>query len=263
MAWTEQIERIADALRPRLPKEAAGRLAPPPAWAPPTGELSSQQILGAIDHTLLKPTATADQIRALCAEAREHAFASVCVNSSWVPLCREELEGSPVAVCTVVGFPLGAMATKSKAFETSKAILDGAVEIDMVLAVGRLLGGDPAGACEDIAEVVKAAAGAPVKVILETSMLDDDQKIEGCLLAMAAEAAFVKTSTGFGGGGATEADIALMRGTVGASMEVKASGGVRDIDAARVMMRAGATRLGTSSGVAIAKGLSPSGPGAY
>lgn len=207
-----------------------------------------------IDHTLLKPEATAEQVRALCAEAREHGFASVCVNPGFVPLCHELLADAVPKVCTVVGFPLGATSTRSKAFETQVAVTEGAQEIDMVLAVGRLRGGEYDTVLEDIAAVVEAASGRRVKVIIETSLLSTDQKIEACLLAAAAHAHFVKTSTGFSGGGATVEDIRLMRAVVGGGMGVKASGGVRDAEAARALVAVGATRLGTSSGVAIVKG---------
>jgi deoxyribose-phosphate aldolase len=197
-----------------------------------------------IDHTLLKPEATSGQIRTLCAEAREHGFASVCVNPA---------EAVP-KVCTVVGFPLGATSMRSKALETQIAVSEGAQEIDMVLAVGRLRGGEYDYVLADIAAVVEAASGRRVKVIIETSLLTADQKIEACLLAAAGHAHYVKTSTGFSGGGATVDDIRLMRAVVGGGMGVKASGGVRDAEAARALVAVGATRLGTSSGVAIVKG---------
>jgi deoxyribose-phosphate aldolase len=208
-----------------------------------------------IDHTLLKPTATEADIRAVCDEARRYHFASVCVNSCFVPLVARELRESGVKVCTVVGFPLGTMATKSKAMETRQAIADGAEEIDMVLHVGHLIAGDHDYVREDIRAVVDAAQGRPVKVILETVLLSDAQKETACRLAVEAGAAFVKTCTGFAGGGATVADIALMRRIVGPNIGVKASGGIRDAAGAVALVEAGATRLGASAGVAIVEGL--------
>jgi deoxyribose-phosphate aldolase len=212
-----------------------------------------------IDHTLLKPTATEADIRVVCEEARHHGFASVCVNSCFVPLVARELKGSGVKVCTVVGFPLGAMATKSKAAETRQALADGAEEIDMVLHVGHLLAGDHDSVREDIRAVVDAAQGRPVKVILETVFLSDAQKETACRLAVEAGAAFVKTCTGFAGGGATVEDIALMRRVVGPRIGVKASGGIRDAAGAVALVEAGATRLGASAGVAIVEGLKAEG----
>ena len=212
-------------------------------------------LAGIIDHTLLKPAATADDIARLCAEARQYGFGAVCVNGAWAPACRELLAGSPVKVCCVVGFPLGAMATAAKAFEAAQVVRDGAAEIDMVLNLGALKAGDDAWVEADIRAVVAAAAGRPVKVILETGLLTDAEKVRACQLAQRAGAAFVKTSTGFmSGSAATEADIALMRRTVGPDMGVKASGGVRSLADARAMVARGATRLGTSSGVAIVTG---------
>ncbi|GHD29911.1 deoxyribose-phosphate aldolase [Parahalioglobus pacificus] len=209
-----------------------------------------------IDHTLLKAEATPDQVRVLCDEAVEHGFKSVCVNSSYVPLAAKALVSSSVLVCAVVGFPLGAMATASKAAEAALAIAQGAAEIDMVIPIGRARAGNWAYVKEDIAAVNSACDGAPLKVILETSMLSEDEKREVCRLAVECGVAFVKTSTGFGGGGATVADIRLMREVVGDEIGVKASGGVRDLAAAQAMIEAGATRLGTSSGVAIIAGES-------
>ncbi|MGB0641046.1 MAG: deoxyribose-phosphate aldolase, partial [Myxococcota bacterium] len=180
-----------------------------------------------IDHTLLKPTATREQIVKVCEEARKYGFASVCVNSVWIGLAAKLLEGSRSMAICVVGFPLGAMATRSKSLETREAIADGADEIDMVINIGALKGGQHDLVFEDIKAVVRAAQGRPVKVILETTMLERDEKIVGCTLSKAAGAAFVKTSTGFGGGGATLDDVALMRAVVGPDIGVKASGGVR------------------------------------
>lgn len=206
-----------------------------------------------IDHTLLKPEATDADVRKLCAEARQYGFASVCVNPCWVPLVAEELAGSAVKVCTVVGFPLGANATEVKSFETGVAMAEGALEIDMVINVGALRGGMADAVREDIIAVVDTAhlGGAIVKVILETALLTQEQKMEACRLAAAAGADFVKTSTGFAASGATVEDVALMRQVVGPVMGVKASGGVRTLEDLRKMVAAGATRIGTSSGVKI------------
>ncbi len=208
-----------------------------------------------IDHTLLKPDATPQQIEQLCAEAREYGFASVCVNPSYVPLCARLLQGSDAVVCTVIGFPLGATSTAAKVFEAEQAIRDGAREVDMVLHIGHLKAGDAHYVRDDIRQVAEAAhaGGALCKVIIETSMLTHDQKVGACKLAVEARADFVKTSTGFGGGGATVADVRLMREVVGDRAGVKASGGVRSLADARDMIEAGATRIGASSGVAIVR----------
>jgi deoxyribose-phosphate aldolase len=214
-----------------------------------------------IDHTLLKPTATREQIIRVCEEARQYGFASVCVNSTWIRLAADKLKGCKTMAICVVGFPLGAMATRSKALETREAISDGAEEIDMVINIGALKGGDHDLVFQDIQAVVRAAQGRPVKVILETTMLERDEKIVGCTLSKAAGAAFVKTSTGFGGGGATAEDVALMRAVVGPDIGVKASGGVRSADDAKRMLAAGANRLGVSASVAIVTG--GKGTGAY
>ncbi len=214
-----------------------------------------------IDHTLLKPTATRAEIVQVCQEARAHSFASVCVNTTWIRLVADELRGCPTKPSTVVGFPLGAMVASAKAAETRTAIADGAEEIDMVINIGHLKSGEHDRVYDDIAGVVKAAAGRPVKVILETAMLTREEKIAGCAISRAAGAAFVKTSTGFGGGGATAEDIALMRAVVGPDIGVKASGGVRTADDARRMIAAGADRLGASASVEIVTG--GSGKGGY
>lgn len=215
-------------------------------------------LAGMIDHTLLKPDATPDQIAQLCFEARKHGFASVCVNPAWVPLCAQLLQGSPVKVCTVIGFPLGASASEVKAFETQKAIDQGATEIDMVLNIGALKARDLEQVARDIRGVVTVAhaRGPIVKVILETVLLTDEEKTIACLIAKEAGADFVKTSTGFAGGGATVHDIALMRRVVGPEMGVKASGGVRTYEDAESMVKAGATRIGASAGVKILQGPS-------
>lgn len=204
-----------------------------------------------IDHTLLKATATTAELDALCDEARRYGFASVCVNPSRVAWCAARLAGSSVLVCTVVGFPLGATTGSSKADEAAEAVRNGAGEIDMVLAIGHLQDGDLAAVLADIQAVVQASKPAPVKVILETGYLTREQKILACLLSKQAGAAFVKTSTGFGTGGATADDVALMKAVVGDACEVKASGGVRTAADADAMLAAGATRIGASASVAI------------
>ncbi len=212
-----------------------------------------------IDHTLLKPEAQTAQIEKLCAEAKEHNFFSVCVNTSYVKTCAELLKGSSVKVCCVVGFPLGAMDTASKAFETKTAIANGAQEIDMVIQIGALKDRRLDYVRDDIKAVVQAAAGHTVKVIIETSLLNQEDKTLACKAALEAGAHFVKTSTGFGGGGATVDDVKLMKSVVGSSMEVKASGGIKDAQQAKAMIDAGATRLGTSSGITIIQGGSVQG----
>lgn len=206
-----------------------------------------------IDHTLLKPEASRAEVQKLCQEARAYSFAAVCVNPTWVKECAFALYGSPVKVCTVVGFPLGATLPDVKAYETRRAIFDGATEIDMVINIGALKSGDDDLVRRDICGVVEAAhdACAIVKVIIETALLNDEEKVRACRLAKEAGADFVKTSTGFSKGGATVADIALMRQTVGGDLGVKAAGGVKDLNAAREMIAAGATRIGASAGVAI------------
>lgn len=212
---------------------------------------TSAEIAATIDHTLLKATATAESVRTLCAEARTHRFASVCVNPGWVPLCVAELAASGVPVCTVIGFPLGANASEIKAAEASLAVRQGATEIDMVINIGKAKAGDWKGVQDDIAAVVKASKPEIVKVIIETCYLNNEEKIKACQAAMAAGADFVKTSTGFGTGGATLDDVALMRATVGAAMKIKASGGIRTRADALAMLRAGADRIGASAGVSI------------
>jgi deoxyribose-phosphate aldolase len=206
-----------------------------------------------IDHTLLKPEATRDEIVRLCREARAYGFASVCVNPYWVPLAASELAGSPVKVCTVAGFPLGAASTAVKAAETADAVRAGAAEVDMVINIGALRSGDNDAVRQDIAAVVAAAhpAGAIVKAIIEAALLDDAQKVLACTLAKDAGADFVKTSTGFGPGGATAHDVALMRRVVGPEMGVKAAGGIRTYEDFRAMTAAGANRIGASAGIKI------------
>ncbi|MEZ4438059.1 MAG: deoxyribose-phosphate aldolase [Polyangiaceae bacterium] len=217
---------------------------------------SVRSIAKYIDHTLLKPTAQESEIRQLCAEAREHEFASVCVNPAWVRLCAELLRGSPVVVCTVVGFPLGATVSDIKAMETRRAIRDGAKEIDMVINIGALKGGDDETVFKDIRAVVDACEDgrALSKVIIETALLSDEEKVRACVAARRARADFVKTSTGFASGGATAEDVALMARVVAdTKMGVKASGGVRSLADLDQMVRAGATRIGASAGVKIMK----------
>ena len=216
-----------------------------------------------IDHTLLKPDATRTEIEKLCSEAARYGFASVCVNPCWVELCASMLAATPeVKVCTVIGFPFGATSTYAKAAETRAAVADGAREIDMVINVGALRSGDRAFVERDIRAVVESAQPkAIVKVILETALLSDDEKVAGCKAAMAAGAHFVKTSTGYAKSGATAHDIALMRATVGSRLGVKASGGVRDRDRALEMIEAGADRIGASASVAIVSGPETAGAG--
>jgi deoxyribose-phosphate aldolase len=204
-----------------------------------------------IDHTVLKPDATEAEVLKFCREAVAHRFASVCVNPVWVPTVAAALAGSGVATCSVVGFPLGALPAAVKANEAAAVVAAGAGEVDMVLDIGAVKGGDLARAEADVAAVRRAAGSALLKVILETCLLTDAEKVAACRLAVAAGADFVKTSTGFSTGGATVADIALMRATVGPTIGVKASGGIRTAEAARAMLRAGATRIGASSSLAI------------
>ena len=229
------------------------------AFSPPKSDPSPKEMARYIDHTLLRPDAERDEIEALCREARQHEFFSVCVNSSNVRLASSFLGNGRTKVCAVVGFPLGAGTPASKAFEAREAVRCGAEEIDMVLNIGALRSRDYSLVTDDIGRVVKAVPGKIVKVILETGMLTDHEKIIACALSKVANAAFVKTSTGFGPGGATVEDIALMRAVVGPDMGVKASGGVRDYAGGLAMLRAGANRLGCSSSVAIVTGAKGSG----
>lgn len=207
-----------------------------------------------IDHTLLKPESTKEQILTLCQEAKENDFASVCVNPTWVKTASEALKDSDVMVCTVIGFPLGANTSATKAFETKDAIANGADEIDMVINVAALIEGNTDLVLEDIKAVVAAANSTTVKVIIETSLLNDEQKKVACELILAAKAQFVKTSTGFNGGGATKADIELFKSVVKDQCKIKASGGVRTYEDAMTMIEAGANRIGTSGGISIIKG---------
>lgn len=204
-----------------------------------------------IDHTLLKPEATKKQITKLCEEARQYDFASVCVNTCYVPLAKQLLAGSDVKVCCVVGFPLGAMDTVSKAFEAKTAVENGAQEVDMVINIGALKDKDYDYVTKDIAAVVEASKPAIVKVIIEACLLTDEEKVEACKCSMNAKAEFVKTSTGFSTHGATPEDVALMKKTVGDVCKVKAAGGVRSYDDAMKMIEAGADRLGCSAGIKV------------
>lgn len=246
----ERMHRIVDAGAARIGL-VLGQTATAREWA------------SLIDHTLLKPEATDDDIKKLCHEAMTYRFASVCVNPTWVRIAACNLRGSGVPVCTVIGFPLGATLPDVKAYEARRAILDGARELDMVLNVGALKSGDDCLVEHDIRSVAEVAHEyeAICKVIIETALLTDDEKVRACLAAKKAGADFVKTSTGFSKGGATVADVALMRRTVGSELGVKASGGVKDLEDARKMVEAGATRIGASVGVKIAQeaaGATPS-----
>ncbi|WP_100372262.1 deoxyribose-phosphate aldolase [Bacillus sp. FJAT-45037] len=216
----------------------------------------SQSVANLIDHTALKPDTTKEQILTLCAEAKEYKFASVCVNPTWVKLAAEQLkEAEGVEVCTVIGFPLGASTPEVKAFETTNAIENGATEVDMVINIAALKDKDNELVERDIRAVVEAAKGSALtKVIIESCLLTDEEKIRACELSVKAGADFVKTSTGFSTGGATVEDIALMRKVVGPELGVKASGGVRDLEGAHAMVKAGATRIGASAGVSIVNG---------
>lgn len=239
-----------DALRARV----TAQLGPEVTVSRPLALRGASTLAGRIDHTILAPGATRAEVERVCGEALEHHFASVCVNSRWVPLVSSTLKGSGVMTCCVVGFPLGAMSSQAKAAETRDAVMNGADEIDMVIDVGDLKGGDLQAVEADIAAVVNAAQGRPVKVIIEACLLDDDEKVLACLLSVRAGAAYVKTSTGFSTGGATVDDIALMRAVVGDALGVKASGGVRTTADAEAMIAAGADRIGASASIAIIGG---------
>jgi len=261
-----EVDRIVDAVIARVQAElgkpgatAKSSVTPTAGGGAPlapgaSGPRPRPELARVIDHTLLKPEATREDLRKVCSEAMGHHFFSVCINSVNVPFVKEQLRGSSVAVCAVVGFPLGAMSPSAKAFETTEAVRQGADEIDMVINVGGLKSQDYGLVLDDIARVVGAAQGRVVKVILETGGLTRDEKVIACALSKAAGASFVKTSTGFGPGGATAEDIALMRSVVGPDLGVKASGGVRTADDADRMIASGATRLGASSSVAIVTG---------
>ena len=216
--------------------------------------VSPKEVASYIDHTLLKPEASPSAISTLCAEAREYSFKTVCVNSYYVPLCVKELQGSSVGVCSVVGFPLGAMLTEAKAYEAKLAVAAGAIEIDMVINIGLLKAGELDTVRADIKTVFTACGETPLKVIIETGLLTDQEKKSVCQICKEVGVAFVKTSTGFGHGGATVADVKLMRSVVSNSCSIKASGGVRNLEDARAVITAGADRIGASSGIAIVTG---------
>lgn len=218
--------------------------------------MNKQQLAKMIDHTLLKPEVTKEQIKRILEEAKEYQFASVCLNPAWVSYAKEQLANSEVKVCTVIGFPLGATTTETKVFEAKQAVENGADEVDMVIAIGHLKSGDTDYVKNDIAKV-KEAVGKEIvlKVIIETSLLTEEEKELACQLSEEAGADFVKTSTGFSGGGATVEDIQLMHRVVGDRLQIKASGGVRSLDDAKKMVEAGASRLGASAGVQIINGL--------
>lgn len=206
-----------------------------------------------IDHTLLKPDATKEEIKKLCQEAAQYDFASVCVNPGWVSYCKEQLKGTRVNVCTVIGFPLGATSTQAKVLETTAALLDGCDEFDMVINIGKLKDGEYEYVGDEIAKLKKVVGNHVLKVIIETCLLSDEEKVKACQLAKKAGADFVKTSTGFSKGGATVHDVSLMRETVGPEMGVKASGGVKTKEELLDMVKAGANRIGTSHGIDLVK----------
>ncbi|PIE34029.1 deoxyribose-phosphate aldolase [candidate division KSB3 bacterium] len=253
MDRNELVTKITEEVMKRI-SQGGQQVSPVKGQQAVSGE-SSADLAQYIDHTLLKPNATQADFDKLCQEAIQFHFKSVCVNSGRVPYVTRKLQGTGVAVCSVVGFPLGAMDSRVKAFETRRAIEEGAKEIDMVLNVDALKSGDAQKVEEDVRAVRRATRGNTIlKVILETCLLTDDEKVLACEICKKAGADFVKTSTGFSTGGATLEDVALMRRIVGPDIGVKASGGVRDVSTARAMIQAGATRLGTSSGVAIVTG---------
>lgn len=253
MAIEESIKKVMEETNAGISSEIKGDETKIRDTLNNTPELNKSINLAAmIDHTLLKPDATVEQIRKICMEAREYKFASVCVNSTHVPFVSEILKGSGVKTCSVVGFPLGAMSTRAKYEETKDVVENGATEVDMVINIGSAKAGDWDKVKTDIEAVVNAAKGkALVKVIIETCLLTDEEKVKVCDISKMAGAHFVKTSTGFSTGGATVNDIKLMRQVVGPNMGVKASGGVKDYKAAMDMINAGASRIGTSSGIAI------------
>lgn len=248
----QMVDRITEEVLRELNRR--GQFAPPPDVA--AEEIVPSALAPMIDHTILKPDARREDVSQLCREALQHGFAAVCVNPFWVRQVAGILKGSAVKTCSVVGFPLGATPTDVKAYETRRAIFDGAQEIDMVINIGALKSGDFSLVEQDILEVVRVAAeqGAVVKVILETCLLSQEEKIAACQLARRALADFVKTSTGFSSGGATIDDVRLMKEIVGDCLKVKASGGIRSLADARAMIKAGANRIGTSSGVKIVGG---------
>jgi deoxyribose-phosphate aldolase len=261
-ALIQQLKTASEALRARLDPGPRQNRPSKPNKRTATTPISLAPF---IDHTLLKPDATRKEVARVCAEARTHGFATVCLNSSRILEATALLQGCSTVPIAVVGFPLGAASTASKAFEARQAVADGAREIDMVIALGPLKEGDYETVFKDILAVVQAAAPYPIKVIIEASALNLEEKIAACTLSQSAGAAFVKTSTGFGSGGATVQDIALMREVVGPSMGVKASGGIRTTEDAERMIAAGADRIGASTSVAIVthKKATAPGPGGY
>ncbi|MBN2323110.1 MAG: deoxyribose-phosphate aldolase [Spirochaetes bacterium] len=254
MEQKELIERITEEVMRRLQSGSAEKKGAAAGQTVP-GVISPAEVARYIDHTQLKPEATKEQIETLCAEAKEYKFYAVCVNTTWVVYCAKLLRGSGVKIACVIGFPLGAMDSRAKAFEARRAIEEGADEIDMVINVGALKSRDLLRVEEDIRTVSRACRSTTVlKVIIETCLLNDEEKVLACQIAKKAGAGYVKTSTGFSKAGATAADVALMRRTVGPDMGVKASGGVRSYEDALLMIRSGATRLGTSASVKIVTG---------
>jgi len=258
MDQKELIDKIAKEVMQRLKEksgnqEVAGQDSDQPQ--PAASRMSQAELAGYIDHTLLKPEAVESQFEQLCAEAVNYKFKSVCVNSSWVPFVAKKLRGTGIAVCSVIGFPLGGMDTRSKAFEARSAMASGATELDMVINVGALKSGNLKLVEEDIRAIKRACRSTTIlKVILETGLLSDAEKIIACEIAKKAGADFVKTSTGFAGSGATVEDIALMRRIVGPTMGVKASGGIKTSEQAIALIRAGASRLGCGASVAVVTG---------
>lgn len=250
--WERSVVEKPEAVK-KIIQEGAERIAAGPGIG---FELNDINVAGMIDHTLLKPEATEDDIKKLCSEAAKYKFASVCINPCYVKLSKSLLTGSGVKVCTVIGFPLGAATTETKRNEAEQALNDGAEEIDMVINIGMLKSGKYDYVFEDINKVVLAAKrkNAVCKVIIETALLTDDEKIKACLIARKAKADFVKTSTGFSKGGATAGDVALMRYVVGSSVGVKASGGIRTKEDAELMISSGADRIGASASVKIVTG---------
>lgn len=250
------IDRVARDVDARLAAAGAREAAVvSPVARAAHADRSAKSLTAVIDHTLLRPDATRAAVRRLCAEAREFGFAAVCVSGGWVATAASLLEGGGVGLCAAVGFPLGAMAPEVKTFEARTAVSHGASEVDVVMNIGAVKSGDLGWALRDLQDVVETcrASGVPVKAILETALLTDAEKISACLLAARAGAAFVKTSTGFGPGGATVDDVRLLGRVVGTTLGVKAAGGIRDLATARAMIGAGATRIGTSAGVRIAQ----------
>jgi deoxyribose-phosphate aldolase len=250
----EVMQRLNDKLGNQITSDKGG------SQAQPSSRMSQAELAGYIDHTLLKPEAVESQFEQLCSEAVRYKFKSVCVNSSWVPFVAKKLRGTGIIICSVIGFPLGGMDTRSKAFEARSAIENGATELDMVINVGALKSGNLKLVEEDIRAIKRACRSTTLlKVILETGLLTDAEKILACELSKKAGADFVKTSTGFSGSGATVQDIALMRRIVGPSMGVKASGGIKTFDQAIALINAGANRLGCGSSVAVITGAESQG----